>query len=291
MDALVSINGKILSPENAFISVFDRGFLFGDGVYETGKTVSRCPLFLKDHFDRLKKSAGKLSISFPWTEEFLKNALFSLLKAYGKDNAYFRIYVTRGCIDGVGLEKFETAAPNLVIFTQPLPTALDATRKAGIRLLTSKIVRNSVKAQDPDIKTSNYLNSLLALQDVRARGADDGVLCDAEGNVAEGTTFSVFGWNEAGELLTPSLDVGILNSITRKYLIEIAKKDTKVIEGCFPLEVFRNCREVFAASSVREIFPIREWDGVKYSGFEKSLALHQRFTVAIAEYVKRSEKF
>lgn len=292
MDALVSINGEVLTKEKALISVFDRGFLFGDGVYETGKSVDRCPLFLEEHLKRLVKSAGKLLIPVPWKPETLQKYLFDLMKAFGKDNAYFRMYVTRGCIDKVGLDKFDTAQPNLVMFVQELPETLDSSRKKGMSLLTSKIIRNSAKAQDPDIKTSNYLNSLLALQDVKSRGADDAVLCDVDGNVTEGTTFSLFGVTKEGMLITPSLDVGILNSITRHHLLDLARKYMKVEEGSYRLETFRQCKEVFIASSVREIFPVNAWDGVKYtSGFEITLSLHEKFQAEIKEYVKVSPKY
>ncbi len=292
MEALVSINGEILTKDKALISVFDRGFLFGDGVYETGKSIDRCPLFLDEHLTRLAKSAGKLLIPVPWSKAELQTYLFDLMRAFGKESAYFRMYVTRGCIDSVGLDKFQTAHPNLVLFAQELPLAMDTSRKKGISLLTSKIIRNSIKAQDPDIKTSNYLNSLLALQDVKSRGADDGILCDADGNVTEGTTFSIFGITKAGVLITPSLEVGILNSITRKHIIELAKKEMNVEEGRYVLDVFRNCSEVFIASSVREIFPVREWDGVKYSSeYKTTLSLHEKFQQEIKNYVKSNEKY
>lgn len=292
MDALVSINGEVLTKEKALISVFDRGFLFGDGVYETGKSIDRCPLFLEEHLKRLVKSAGKLLIPVPWKPETLQKYLFDLMKAFGKDSAYFRMYVTRGCIESVGLDKFDTAQPNLVMFAQGLPETLDSSRKKGVSLLTSKIIRNSAKAQDPDIKTSNYLNSLLALQDVKSRGADDGILCDVDGNVTEGTTFSLFGITKENVLITPSLEVGILNSITRHHILDLAKKVMKVEEGTYKLETFRQCKEVFIASSVREIFPVNEWDGVKYtSGFQTTLSLHEKFQAEIKEYVKTSPKY
>jgi len=292
MQALVSINGEILTQDKAMISVFDRGFLFGDGVYETGKSLDRCPLFLEEHLARLQRSASKLLIPVPWTQEVLKAYLFDLLKAFGKDNAYFRMYVTRGSIDTVGLDKFETARPNLVLFAQNLPESMDAKRRVGLSLLTSKIIRNSIKAQDPDIKTSNYLNSLLALQDVKSRGADDGVLCDLDGNVTEGTTFSIFGITKQGTLITPSLEVGILNSITRKHIVQLAKKVMQVEEGIYPLAEFQNCIEVFIASSVREIFPVREWDGVKFNpDFKMSLSLLEKFQVEIEEYVRKSDRY
>jgi branched-chain amino acid aminotransferase len=265
MNALVNINGHISSAEDAKISVFDRGFLFGDGVYETGKALDRCCLFLEEHLERLRRSAGKLQIKVPLTDSELREEIHRTAKAFGRDSAYFRIILSRGVGAILGLESFEDLKPTLVIIFQPLSEKLDHLRTHGIKLVTSTIVRNSVAAQDPNIKTSNYLNSLLALQEVKARGGEDAILCDAKGNVTEGTTFSIFGVEAGKTLLTSSLEVGILDSITRRHVLESGRVFLKVEEGFIPLDRFKSCQEVFIASSVREIVPVREWDGKNYS--------------------------
>ena len=265
MNALVNINGQISSGEEAKISVFDRGFLFGDGVYETGKALDRCCLFLEEHLDRLKRSAGKLKIPVPLDDKALTEEIYRTARAFGRDNAYFRVILSRGVGSVLGLESFDNLKPTLVIIFQPLSEKLDDLRTRGIKLLTSTVVRNSAAAQDPNIKTSNYLNSLLALQDVRARGGEDAILCDNQGNVTEGTTFSIFGVTNEKKLITSSLEVGILDSITRRHVLELGRKFLEVEEGFIPLEKFQNCSEVFIASSVREVVPVREWDQKKYS--------------------------
>lgn len=265
MNALVNINGHISSGEEAKISVFDRGFLFGDGVYETGKALDRCCLFLEEHLDRLKRSAGKLKIPVPLNDEALTEEIYRTAKAFGRDNAYFRVILSRGVGSVLGLESFDNLTPTLVIIFQPLSEKLDDLRTRGVKLLTSTVVRNSAAAQDPNIKTSNYLNSLLALQDVKARGGEDAILCDNRGNVTEGTTFSIFGVTDQKKLITSSLEVGILDSITRRHVLELGRQFLEVEEGFIPLVRFQSCSEVFIASSVREIVPVREWDNKKYS--------------------------
>lgn len=264
MNAWVNINGHISSAEEAKISVFDRGFLFGDGVYETGKALDRCCLFLEEHLERLRRSAGKLQIKVPLSDAELREEIHRTAKAFGRDAAYFRIILSRGVGSVLGLESFEELKPTLVIIFQPLSEKLNHLRTHGIKLLTSTIIRNSIAAQDPNIKTSNYLNSLLALQEVKARGGEDAILCDAKGNVTEGTTFSIFGVQDGKKLLTSSLEVGILDSITRRYVLELGRTFLKIEEGFIPLERFKACQEVFIASSVREIVPVREWDEKKY---------------------------
>lgn len=291
MRAMVSVNGTVTEPSQAKVSVFDRGFLFGDAVYETGSAYERCCLFLNEHFERFRRSAGKLAIPVPWSDAELTEELYKVTRAFHEPDLYFRMIVSRGEIDHVGLDLFENIQPTLVVVAQSLPD-LAKLRVNGLKLLTSKVVRNSAKAQDPNIKTSNYLNSLLALQEVRKRGGGDAVLCDAEGNVTEGTTFSVFGVTREGKLITPALSVGILDSITRRHVLALAKAYLPAEEGAYSLKTFLDCEELFIVSSVREIVSVAEWDGKKYpvSG-PKTKLLHDAFRSEIRSYITSHAKW
>ena len=290
-NAVVNINGKITGPEEAMVSVFDRGFLFGDGVYETGRAYQRCPLFLEEHLKRFRHSASRLSIPVPWSDEELKDRIFETARAFQKDDLYFRMIITRGLIDHVGLAVEAIGRPTLVVLAQDLPD-LKKIHQEGVHLITSEVVRNAADAQDPNIKTSNYLNSLLALQSAVKQGGDDAVMCDRQGNVAEGTTFSVFGIDTSGCLITPSLDVGILDSITRRHVLKIARSFMPVDEGKYSLVDFQKCPEVFIASSVREVVAIREWDGHRYPvPGPKTKVLREKFKAEILEYTKSQPKF
>ncbi len=292
INALVNIKGHICAPEEAKISVFDRGFLFGDGVYETGQALERCCLFLEDHLNRLRRSAAKLQIPIPLTDSALIQEIHRTAKAFGRDQAYFRIVLSRGVGEVLGLESFDNFKPTWIIIFQPLSEKLEPLRTHGIKLLTSTIVRNSSAAQDPNIKTSNYLNSLLALQEVKARGGEDAVLCDARGNVTEGTTFSVFGIENGKTLLTASLEVGILDSITRRYILELGRSFLNIEEGFIPLNRFKNCGEVFIVSSVREIVPVRSWDNTNYElPAPITEKLKSGFKEVIKGYIKNSPKY
>lgn len=264
MKALANINGQILKAEEAKVSVFDRGFLFGDGVYETGRSYDRVFLFLEEHLGRLRSSASRLGIPIPWSDEELKSQLKETAKVFNKDNIYFRMIVTRGELERVSLD-VTTEKPTLVILVQDLSEGLSKLRSEGYFLLTSKVVRNSSLAQDPNIKSSNYLNSLLALKDVKERGAMDAVLLNAAGQVTEGTTFSVFSVSKEGNLRTPSLGVGILDSITRRHILKIGRTFLKVEEDFYRLDEFLNAKEVFVVSSVREVCPVYQWDDKKFT--------------------------
>ena len=158
--------------------------------------------------------------------------------------------------------------------------------------MTSRIIRNTPEAQDPNIKTSNYLNSLLALQDVKSRGADDAILCDGQGRVAEGTTFSVFAVREDGTIITPSLEVGILDSITRRRVIKRVSRTREVKEGFYPLADMQGCAEVFIVSSVREAVPVSQWDDKTYQvPGPVTLLVQEELKAEVAEYIATHEKF
>jgi len=292
MESLVYINGEILRPEQAKVSVFDRGFLFGDGVYETGRSYQRCPLFMEEHQARLRRSAEKLLIPVPWSDRELRDGLFETARRFGKPDIYFRTIVTRGRIDYVGLDVFADNPPTLVHIIQNLSSKIARIQVEGVKLLTSRVLRNPTRAQDPNIKTSNYLNSLLAFQDIKARGGDDAVLCDREGNVTEGTTFSIFGVTCAKTIITPSLEVGILDSITRRHLLSLATAFAEVKEGYFKKSDFLECPEVFIASSVREIVPVNVWDERRFqSPGPVTQQLQQKLRDEIQVYVASHEKF
>jgi len=291
MEVLANINGRISSPNDARVSVLDRGFLFGDGVYETGRSYDRHFLFLEEHIQRLRRSAERLGIEIPWSDGELESQLIETARQFGKDNIYFRMIVTRGEVNQIGLD-VSSEKPNLVILVQDLSSQLGQLRTKGYYLLTSSVRRNSSQAQDPNIKSSNYLNSILALKDVKGRGAMDAVLLNSEGWVTEGTTFSVFSVGKDGVLRTPSLAVGILDGITRRHILQIAQGNLKCEEGSFALSDFQNADEVFIASSVREICPVYQWDQTHYSAPGKVTSfLQNEYQKMIQKIVKGQKSF
>ncbi|MCB0418857.1 MAG: aminotransferase class IV [Bdellovibrionales bacterium] len=292
MTTLAWINGKVCDARNAMVSVMDRGFLFGDGVYEAGRSYDRCFLFLEEHWRRLRSSAGKLELPVPWSDQKLTDGLHEAARAYGHANVCFRTVVTRGIIDSVGLHLTDTPEQTLVHLITEVPDKFEAQRKAGVKILTSSVRRNPVLAQDPNIKTSNYLNSLLACQDVKKRGVVDGILCDFRGNVTEGTNFSIFGVTKENVVITPGLEVGILDSITRRHVLSVASTKFAVREAAIPLAEFQNCKEVFIVSSTREIVGVSDWDGKLYSApGEVTQFLLRLLRDEIRQYVEIHPKF
>ncbi len=262
---LVNVNGHIAPPEKQSISPLDRSFLFGDGVYETGRSLKKTFVFFEDHMERLRRSAAKVSLTLPWTNEFIFNELCKTAIQFGKEDSYFRFIVSRGTIDEVSLSA-PAQHPTYVIVLQDLPTHQGLLRSQGISLMTSSIRRNHPKALDPAIKANNHLNCILALQEAKTHGFDDAALLNQEGYLAEGTTFSIFAANAGSkEVFTPSLQVGILDSLTRRHLIALAKERFNIHEVALSDEEFKACEEVWISSSIREVVSVRRWDKTSYS--------------------------
>lgn len=292
MQALVWLNGRVSAPEDAKVPLMDRGFLFGDGVYEAGRSYDRCFLFLEEHWERLRRSAAKLELDVPWSDGELTEGLHEVAREFGRPDVCYRTILTRGAIPTVGLDKFPAVRPTLAHVVWEVPARIEAQRGLGVKLVTSSVLRNPSSAQDPNVKTCNYLNSLLAYQDAKRRGGEDGVMCDLQGNVAEGTNFSIFAVDGSGRLLTPALSVGILDSITRRHVLAVAATKLPVVEGAFPLAEFQACPEIFIVSSTREIVPVREWDSRPYAiPGTATLKLHEALRNEIRAYVAAHEKF
>lgn len=263
MSQLINLNGRILTRAEASLSVFDRGFLYGDAVFETGRTYDGKLLFLEDHLKRLEKSAAGLQLSLPLSKDDFKKELEKTLRAFSKSPVSYRIIVTGGVQEELGLD-VEGEKPSWMILVQDLSEKLRKLQTEGYHLKTSKFVRDSSEAQNPQVKSNNYFNSIRALREVKAQGAMDAIFLNSKGMVTEGTNFNVFSVSEEGILRTPSLQTGILAGITRKYILELAKPLIKVEEGEWDLKSFTQAKEVFVASSLREICPVFQWDENRY---------------------------
>jgi branched-chain amino acid aminotransferase len=262
MTIRVYFDGLIREPQDAAISVFDRGFLFGDSVYETVGTNRGRPVFLKDHLDRLARSAGRLYLGLPALAD-IERAVHETLTAAQNPESRIRIMVTRG--DGpVDLDPASATQPRLVIIVQPLGGPTPEMYETGVQVEIVSVARNSPQALDPAIKSGNYLNNVLAVGEAKRRRptAHEAILCAASGSVAEGATSNLFAV-VAGELRTPDLQVGILDGVTRGKVIGLAQRNgipVREVPFMNPDEL-RQADEVFLTSSVRTILPVAQVDG------------------------------
>jgi len=258
MSATVNVNGRVFDQDHAVISVFDHGFLYGDGIYETLRTYHR-RLFLFDrHMRRLRTSADMLALAVPLSNEQIAARIGDTMRAArpGQDQeAYVRIIVTRGVGD-LSYDPAATPDPSIVVIVKPHVDPPAGMMADGVKAALVPIVRNHPGSVNPLIKSNNLLNSALAMQEAVRRGAFEGIMRNYRGELAECSTSNLFVVRD-GAALTPPLESGLLPGITREYLLEIGP------EAGIPVreQVLRDpdlfgADECFLTSTTREIVPI-----------------------------------
>lgn len=259
MAVKVWINGTVFDEADAKVSVFDRGFLYGDSVYEVLRTSGGRPVDLEPHLDRLGRSAAGLMLPMP-PLDLLRGALAETLAAAANAESYVRIVLTRGAGE-IGLDTALAENPLRIVIVRPLARPPAELYERGATLQIVHVVRTSPRAIDPGVKSGNYLNSILALAEARRAGAYEALMCDAHGRVAEGSSSNVF-VVRGGVVATPPVEVGILRGITRERVIELARAEgIDVREQPLVPDDVRAADEVFITSSIRGVLPIRAVDG------------------------------
>jgi branched-chain amino acid aminotransferase len=259
MGFFASVNGEIVPLEKARVRVLDNGFLFGDSVYEVLRTYGGRPFESGRHFRRLRTSAARLGIDLPITDGELLDRLRALLSRAGSGESYVRIVVTRGVGDS-SYDFDAVSGPTVVMVQKALASPPRWHYEEGIRVAVVDVRRNHPKSLDPAIKSSNLLNNILAVRAARARGAEEPLLLNLDGLLAEGASTNVF-LTEGGRLRTPPLSAGILGGITREVVLEVAASlGVDCDEQPVTLETLLGADEVFLSSTTREVVPVRQVD-------------------------------
>jgi branched-chain amino acid aminotransferase len=265
MAATVNVNGRVVDQEHAAISVFDHGFLYGEGVYETLRTYNGEPFLFGRHMRRLRKSAGMLALDIPLSDEQIDARFRDTMRAasLGGDTnreAYIRILVTRG----VGELTYDPAAcptPSVVVIVKPNVDPPAEAFERGVPVALVPIVRNHPGSVNPLIKSNNLLNNALAMQEAFRRGGFEGVMRNYKGELAECTQSNLFVVKD-GAALTPPIDAGLLPGITREFLFEVgADRGIPVREAVLRDEDLFGADEAFLTSTTRELVPIVTVDG------------------------------
>jgi branched-chain amino acid aminotransferase len=259
----VYLNGHILNQEDANINVFDRGLLFGDGVFETIRAYEGKPFRLDRHLARLREGCRELRISgLPEDAEITEHIyeLYSL--NVGKGDAYVRITVTGGEYDGSKtLER--PSHPNIVIVVMLYEGYPQRFYDSGVHMVASGI-RRSVSSPLSRIKSNNYLATLMAKQEARDKGADDAVMLSSDGYLVEGTSSNLFLVSH-GEVFTPDVACGLLPGITRETVIELCQSlSLHCSTGYYSMEDLVEADEVFLTVSTGEVVPVCEVDGMAF---------------------------
>ena len=283
---LVYVNGQFVPADRAGISVFDRGFLYGDGVFEGLRVYDGRIFKLDAHLDRLFRSARAIRIALTTGRDELRSAIRQLIRRSHLREAHVRLQVTRGNVIGLGLDPRNTTEPNIVISARPIGKSMfDATK--GITLATVSIRKTPAASLDPRIKSLNYLVNVLARAQAQASGADEAMILDLDGFVTEGSADNLFLVN-AGALYTPRAE-DALEGITRATVIEMAKRERiPVNERQLTVYDFYTADEVFVTGSGAGIVPVLEIDGRPVSG-RSAGPVTQRILFLYDEEVKLGE--
>ena len=254
MSTLVNVDGRVLPPEQAVVPVLDRGFLYGDSVYEVVRTYGGRVFALAEHLDRLERSAAYIGLVLP-ARARLEEELARTLAQAGNAESYARIMVTRG--EGkFGLAPQLEQDPRLIVIVRPLEVPAADLYQRGLHVAVVRTRRNSPLALDPAAKTGNYLNSILALREANLAGADDAIFLDLDGRVTEASTSNVF-FVKGGVIVTAPLWLGMLHGVTRGQAIAAAREDGLMVrEEQFGSGALADADEVFVTSTLREVMAV-----------------------------------
>jgi branched-chain amino acid aminotransferase len=259
MDQLIYFNGKFVPKQEARTSVYDHGFLYGDGVFEGIRAYNGRVFRLDGHLDRMYDSAKAIDLKVPLSKEEMKKAIIATLKKNGLKDAYIRPIVTRGDGD-LGLDPRKCPVPNVFIITQEWGAMYGDLYEKGLTAVTVGIRRNAPEALPPNIKSLNYLNNILAKIEANVKGGDEAIMIDVHGNVSEGSGDNIFVVKN-GKILTPPT-LNNLRGITRAAAIELAIKDRiPVTETNMGLFDIYTADEVFVTGTAAEIAPVTKVDG------------------------------
>jgi len=272
---VVNVDGDLVQPSGARISVFDRGFLHGDSVYEVIRTYRLAPFEIGAHLGRLTRSAERIGLDLKWDPHRTRAEIARTVEAsrgpdsvrpdpeaapWNRGERYIRIVMTRGSGE-IGLDPALAVDPVAVVIVQPLSGPPAAAYRDGVACMVADYPRAAPEAADPTAKTGAHLSNVLAIREARARGAHEALLLDRDGFVTEGASSNVFAVR-AGRLETPPLAAGLLEGVTRGIVLALSRQAGLAVRetSLLPREL-QEAEEVFITSTVREILPVTRLGG------------------------------
>jgi branched-chain amino acid aminotransferase len=256
MRGAVYVNGRISSADEAVIPVYDHGFVYGEGIYETLRTYNRVPFLYERHMRRLRASAKHLQLDVPFDDATLLKWIEETVAAAGEmKEAYIRVLLTRG----VGELTYETKAtprPSLVIIVKPVDEPSMNVDDEGIQISLVPVLRNHPGSVNPLIKSNNLLNNALAMQEAYRRGGEEGLMMNYRGEISECSQSNFF-MVRGGVALTPRSAAGLLEGVTRAFLFEVGQEvGVQVREKTLYPPDLESAEEAFITSTTRELSPV-----------------------------------
>lgn len=279
MSLQIYINGQFYDKENAKISVYDHGLLYGDGVFEGMRSYSGKVFRMVEHIDRLYESASAICLTIPISKEKLIEDVNATLKINSLVDAYIRLIVTRGA-GSLGLDPNRTSNPQVIIIADSIALYPEEFYQNGLKIITASTIRNHPAALSPRIKSLNYLNNIMAKIEGLQAGCIEALMLNHKGEVAECTGDNIF-IIKNGVLMTPPKDAGILEGITRNAILELATKlGIPAVEVSMTRHDLFVADECFLTGSAAEVIPVVSIDGRPINGGqvgEKTKLLNAEF--------------
>ena len=284
MSLMMYLDGEMVPEEQAKVSVFDHGLLYGDGVFEGIRAYDGRVFRLDQHIDRLERSAKAIMLSIPMTHEEMCRATVETCRANELVDGYVRFVVTRGVGD-LGLDPRKCPKPTVFIIAAGIQLYPEELYETGLTLITCSTRRNSASCLDPGVKSLNYLNNILARMECNHAGVAEGIMLTSEGMVSECTADNIF-YVGGGVLNTPPTEAGILNGITRQTVLEIAADlGIECRERMFPVSDVYAADECFLTGTGAELVPVVDVDG-RIIGNGKPGAITKRLLEGFRELTK-----
>ena len=256
-ELLVYVDGSYYPKSQAKISVFDHGLLYGDGIFEGIRAYNGSVFKLKEHIDRLYRSAHMIMLEIPMAKEQMIQAVLETLRKNSLKDSYIRLIVTRGVGD-LGLNPKKCVKPTIIIITDTITLHKVEAKEKGVTAMLSWVKRDPVDATSHEIKSLNYLNSILAKIEANIAGVDEAICLDKNGFICEGVAENLF-MVKNGKLFTPPSCTGALQGITAEEVMRLARRLGYDVEekNITPYELF-NAEEAFFTGTAAEIIPVRE---------------------------------
>jgi branched-chain amino acid aminotransferase len=256
----VYLNGVFVKNEQAMVSVFDQGFLYGDGIFESFRSVGDQLYQFPQHYARLLQSAEALDYPIPYSQQELEKILLELRERNGLTDAYFRITITRGRGE-IGFSRQITNDLTCLVIGREFQSFTAEHYQQGIELRVAQTRRNAPEAINPKIKSISNLNSLLGKLEARAAGAFEVIMLNNKDQICEGASSNIF-WTRDKWVFTPAASTGLLEGVTRSTIIRLCeeKLNMRVISGEFKLQDLKFSDEVFITSTSLEVMPVIKVD-------------------------------
>lgn len=260
MRGAVYVNGSITPADQAVVPVYDHGFVYGEGVYETLRTYNKVPFLYDRHVRRLRQSARHLDLAVPFDDRALLGWIHETMAAAGEmEDSYIRILLTRG-VGELSYDVRATPTPSLVIIVKPHEEPPPRVASDGITICLVDILRNHPRSVNPLIKSNNLLNNALAMQAAYRRGGEEALMCNYRGELSECSQSNFF-LVRGGAALTPKSSAGLLEGVTRAFLFEVGQEVGVEVrdETLYPNDL-EGADEAFITSTTRELSPVTRID-------------------------------